>query len=72
MSTYGPPEQPAGQARTHVRCVITKNTKGYQYETSASANYDDPDESLAVITRLLREVDTIARDEIAVRARLDG
>lgn len=71
MSTYGPtanaPAEPAPQTRTHLRCVITKNTKGYQYETSVSVNYDEPQDALDTMQTLLRQVDILARAEIRER-----
>lgn len=63
-STYG--ELAAfASPRAHMRIQVTKNTKGYSYETSVSADGDDPTMVATQIAQLLRDADTIARQEIA-------
>lgn len=57
--------------RFHMRIQITKNTKGYSYETSVTAEDDDEETVVANTRQLLIDADTIARDEIARRELLD-
>jgi hypothetical protein len=57
----------------YTRIAITKNTKGYSYETTVSLRWAegevDPQEELRV---LLRQADHQARMEMARREHLDG
>lgn len=58
--------------RSRVRVNVTKNTKGYQHETTAEVEWAGPltvgEELLA---RLLRRSDELAREEIARRMSED-
>ena len=56
-----------------IRVNVTKNTKGYQHETSVSlTSTDETDHAIeAELAKLLRLCDQVARREIAERERLD-
>ncbi len=58
--------------RYHMRVQVTKNTKGYSYETSVSVEGDDGETVALSAKQLLIDADTIARQEIERRERLDG
>lgn len=59
--------------KQRIRVEITQNTRGYQYETSAEAEWTGP---IAVgretVEQLVRGADSLARAEIAIRKELDG
>lgn len=56
----------------HMRIQISRNTRGYTYETSVSVDADDPRALRESVEYLLRDADTIARKEIAKRELLDS
>jgi hypothetical protein len=56
-----------------VRLTITKNSKGYTYETGASVRCSDNNvDVIKLVELLIREVDEVARLECARRAELDA
>ncbi len=58
--------------RFHMRIQVTKNTKGYSYETSISVDDDDAETVCHNVRQLLIDADTIARQEIARREFIDA
>jgi hypothetical protein len=57
----------------YVRANITKNTKGYQAETTASVRASmSADEIEGLLRGLLAMTDRVTREEIAVRSRMDA
>lgn len=61
-----------GSPLAHVRINITRNTKGYSFETTVSVDSDDLDAVRRETAHLLRDADAIARHEIAEREWLDA
>jgi len=57
----------------YVRINITKNTKGYTYETTTSVRWQGAeDDGIQVIAGLLQHADATARVEIAQREAVDA
>ena len=55
----------------YVRINITKNTKGYGYETTISVRWQDGDE-IQLAADLLASADIVAREEMERREALDA
>lgn len=56
----------------YVRINVTKNTKGYSYETTVSLRWDTARVGGSpIIAGMLSDADRLARDEIARRERED-
>lgn len=57
----------------YLRVNITKNTKGYNAETTASVRTTGSEAAACeLLSNLLASADTIARTEIAARERVDA
>lgn len=61
-----------GSPLAHLRINITKNSRGYGFETTVSVDSDDLDAVRREAAHLLRDADAIARHEIAEREFLDA
>jgi len=82
--TYPPyvaPEEPvqvgsvgdSDQPRRYIRVAVTKNTKGYSYETTVSLEWRGSlNVGAAMLGGMLREADDLGREEVVIRKRLDS
>lgn len=61
------------EPRYRLRVNITKNTKGYQHETTAEVEWSGSTSiGQELVARLLREADVTARAEIRLREQADA
>lgn len=56
----------------YTRINITKNTKGYSFETTASIKWLGMFDAKVAMATLLRSADQLAREEIEIRERIDA